>query len=378
MHGDGARRHIVVDARMINRSGIGRFLRSVLDVLLESTELIMTLLGDEEELREAYPGRGMNVLPLHSSLYGIGSQFEIPRTIPPCDIFYTPHFTTTRLSVKAGKRIITIHDLFHLSRESSFSLPKRMYSRFLLSGAISASDRISADSCFTRDELVKFFPGCIDRVEVIGGCVDERVFHRDEEKPDLAGGSYVLFVGNMKPHKNLLTAASALACIGDDSLALAIVGLESGFIHGMGRDLDSLKTDPRLLFLGSVDDHELRRLYSHARCLIFPSRYEGFGLPALEAMACGCPVVCSRIPSLVEVCGEAAQFCSPLSASEFGTAIQRLVRDPGWRNELVARGLDRAKQFSRDRFEKSIRALFSMGGGDVVSSRAQHQGSTET
>jgi glycosyltransferase involved in cell wall biosynthesis len=210
---------------------------------------------------------------------------------------------------------------------------------------------------FTRGELAWEFPSHTAKLKVNYNFVDRDIFHPDEEMPTSINGRYILFVGNLKPHKNLAAAIEALKLLDDDGLRLAVVGADSGFIHGLGKDLKRLRSEDRVSFLGRVHDDELRRLYSHAACLIQPSLYEGFGYPPLEAMACGCPALCSEIPALRETCGDAAIFRNPRSPEDLADGIERATREGEAKKESIIRGFERAASFSRKRFEEGIRAV---------------------
>ena len=229
---------------------------------------------------------------------------------------------------------------------AAFGALKRGYARFIFGSALRASDLVLTVSEFTRFELARSFPSRAAKLRVLPNALDTEIFHPDPERPAAMEGQYVLFVGNLKPHKNLAAAAAAVKILGRPRFRLAVVGADSGFIHGPGRELRHLRSEAELSFLGQVDDAELRRLYSHASCLVFPSLYEGFGYPLLEAMACGCPVVASDIPPLRETGGEAALYRDPASPRDFAQGMAEAVEEGERRSALIARGLERIRLFT--------------------------------
>jgi glycosyltransferase involved in cell wall biosynthesis len=345
---------IVVDARMILSSGIGRYIRATL-AAIERAGADLVLLGNEPSIRKACPDLECEIVRLSVPIYDPREQFALAKAVPPCDVFFSPHMTTTRLPVRARARVLTVHDAYHLSELADFGLAKRAYSRFMYRSALAVSDRIIAVSEFTRAELCRCFPAYADKVRVVPNFVDTDFFHPVDELPRIArgGGDYALFVGNMKPHKNIGVAVEAVRRA-KSGMKLAIVGAEAGFRNGLGKELQRYKAMDHVVFLGKVDDEELRRLYSHAACFVFPSLYEGFGYPPLEAMACGCPVVCSDIPALRETCGGAAVFCDPRSVGDFTQGITRSQEAGARRSAVVERGFERVRAFSKSRFEAGV------------------------
>jgi glycosyltransferase involved in cell wall biosynthesis len=329
--------YIVFDARMLSSSGIGRYARDALRVL-ERQDLRLSRLSPR--------------IPPYSPL----TQIALPFLVPPCDLFFSPHITTTRLPLPARRRLLTVHDAFHLSELAPLGRAERAYARFLYAGALQGADAVIAVSEFTRSEIARLFPRQAHKVTVVLNAVDGSVFRPDPVRAPV-DGPYVLFVGNMKAHKNLVTAARAVELQADPDLRLVVVGQSEGFLHGMGGELEELRRSRRLLFFGHQEDGALRRLYSHAECLLFPSLYEGFGYPPLEALACGTPAICSSLPPTRETCAEAALYANPRSAESFAHAIDLLRTDGSLRNRLLAAGAERVRLFSLNAFEAGTLAV---------------------
>jgi glycosyltransferase involved in cell wall biosynthesis len=158
---------------------------------------------------------------------------------------------------------------------------------------------------------------------------------------DLGGRPYVLCVGSQAPHKNLGAVARAAALLDDPDIRIVAVG-------GAGSRVftEAASGATRLMRTGHVTDGELRALYENAHCFIFPSLYEGFGLPPLEAMHCGCPTIVARRAALPEVCGDGALYCDPDDPSDIATQLRRVLSSSLLRSELRERGLVRAKVFT--------------------------------
>ncbi|MBW4620681.1 MAG: glycosyltransferase family 4 protein [Cyanosarcina radialis HA8281-LM2] len=156
---------------------------------------------------------------------------------------------------------------------------------------------------------------------------------------------FILSVGETRPYKNTRKLIQAFARLNIDALKLVVVG-KIGKIDPTLIDLPKeLKIADRVIFAGEVDDEELAVLYRRAKAFVFPSLYEGFGIPPLEAMACGCPVVVSKVASLPEVCGDAAYYVNPHDIDDICAGIDRVINDLSLRQKLVDRGLERVKKF---------------------------------
>lgn len=165
------------------------------------------------------------------------------------------------------------------------------------------------------------------------------------ERHGLARHGYALVVGTGAAHKNLAALRDAIGALGARGLVLAVAGAKDA---GVFRQEGGAELDQHIRPLGRVSDAELRALYESALCLVFPSRYEGFGLPPVEAMWCGCPVVASRIGAVAEVCGDAALWFDAARPESLGEAIGKLAGDAGFRAAIAEAGRHRTARFSWD------------------------------
>jgi glycosyltransferase involved in cell wall biosynthesis len=247
------------------------------------------------------------------------------------------HCTTMRGPLRARPPVVvTVHDLALLRMPEAFPVWHRHTGRLAHRLATRTADAIVAVSAFTRDELVGLLDVPIERVRVCPNGV-EPVFGPEGPAVD---GDYVLAVGTLEPRKNLARSVEAARLNG---VELRVVGASGwGGVEAPG-------------WVGRVDDAELAALYRGARCLVFPSLYEGFGLPILEAMACGTPVVTSSGGATEEVAGGAAVLVDPRSPEAIAAGIVEAERR---HDELVALGLERARAFTWERTADLIESLW--------------------
>ena len=242
---------------------------------------------------------------------------------------------------RAGARSTMIHDLVPLRFPAWTTRRTRSMHGAKYRNAARTCDVIFTNSRYTADDVRDRLGVADERLRVAPPGVDD-VFTAGGERAEL-GRPYVLTVATLEPRKNLGTLVAAHRLLGGER-ALAVAGGEG---WGEQPDLDV----PGVLRLGFVDDGRLAELYRGAAAFVFPSRFEGFGIPIVEAMACGVPVVASSHPSLDEACGDAAVRADPESAEAIAEGIERAVRG---RDELVARGLEHARAFTWERVGRTF------------------------
>ena len=223
--------------------------------------------------------------------------------------------------------VVTVHDLAVLRHPETFNRWTRTYSPRFVPRVVRAARRIIAVSEFTRRELVELLDVPPEKIVVVPNGIDDE-FTRDGPS---ASGDYVLAVGTLEPRKNLGRLVEAAR---RTDVELRVVGARGwGGVEVGGNGVR---------WLGEVDDAELARLYRGAVCLAYPSLYEGFGIPVLEAMACGAPVVTTRGSAMEEVADGAAVLVDAHDPAEIAAGIERAAAD---RDQLIARGLERARAF---------------------------------
>ena len=254
---------------------------------------------------------------------------------------------TGPLSVR--RQVITVHDTGFIDTPEYYSRTFAAWYRWLVPRLARRVGGVIAVSEFTRGQLVRHFRIAPERITVVPNGIEgfspatPQQIAEVRRQLDLRH-DYLLYVGSLKPNKNLarVLAAWDQAGLAARGLELAVVGAQ-GSVFGKYR-LETVPAGVRLL--GYVDDSQLPALYSGAQTFVFPSLYEGFGIPVVEAMACGTPVICSTTTSLPEVCGDAAWLVDPTQTEAIAAAMLQLANDETLRATLRARGLARAQLYT--------------------------------
>jgi glycosyltransferase involved in cell wall biosynthesis len=282
-------------------------------------------------------------------------------------LLHEPHYVLPPLT--HCRSVVTIHDCIHL-RFPQY-LPKRgalAYARAQMGSAAGRSNRILTVSEASKRDILEFFKVAPEKVTVIYNGIDERFatpppedkMRAIEERYQLQG-EFALYVGNVKPHKNverLLDAFHLVRQSGLEDLKLVVIGDDISKYAALRRAVHRYNLHKYVRFLGFLPDETLAVVYRLAAVFVFPSLYEGFGLPPLEAMACGTPVVTSNVSSLPEVMGDAALLVDPYSAEAIADAMRRVLTDTALRSDLSARGLARAGEFSWERSARRVREIY--------------------
>jgi glycosyltransferase involved in cell wall biosynthesis len=282
------------------------------------------------------------------------------------DLFYFPDFALP--PVRRGRTVITIHDLSFLLVPDCAEDGLRAHLERVVPTSVRDADFITADSENTRNELTTLLDAAPGRVKVVYGGVDQR-FQPVEDQGALERirrkyglhFPFVLYVGTIEPRKNLgrlLRAFTALRSRRGMTHRLVVAGGLGWLYQDVLRELDELSAEHEVVFLGRVIDEDLPALYSLSDIFVFPSIYEGFGLPPLEAMACGCPVICSNTSSLPEVVGNAGVLVSPFDVDGLADAIGELIADPDRREYLGQLGQARSREFTWDASARRLLDVF--------------------
>jgi glycosyltransferase involved in cell wall biosynthesis len=251
------------------------------------------------------------------------------------DIYHSP---LPRGPLTSGKPpfIVTVHDLVPIRFPETTTRWSRAYAAIAFRRVLGAAERIIAPSQDTADDLNSLAGVSPDKIRVVPNGVDELFFSRPSANRAIAK-PYVLFVGTPEPRKNLARLVSAMSLLRSRGAheRLVMVG-----VGGWGAETPTAET---VDMLGRISDEDLHALYAHASCLVLPSLHEGFGLPALEAMAAGTPVVAANAGALPEVTGGAAVLVDPLDPASIANGISEAIVS---RDSLIARGRVRAREFS--------------------------------
>lgn len=320
---------IVIDARMAGVSGIGRYINSLMPFLCDAFDVTAITCEKTQLINCNY-----SEIHFRSGIYTITEQIEMFRQIPPCDVFWSPHYNIPLLPVSAKKRIVTIHDVCHLAYYNHDI--RSVYAKLMLIMATRRSDLIFTVSDFSRNEIIRYTHADKQRIVTVKNGIDNNIFKRMPEAhlaeirnrlklPE----RFLLFVGNNKPHKNLKNLLMAVKTIHNVPLVVVCD--------------DDIK---EVIQLKNISDSDLSGLYNMAKALIIPSLYEGFGLPAIEAQACGCPVVASYNASLPEIGGYSFLYCDPNDPTDIKKAIETVINDEQAKQQIISKGFDNSEKYS--------------------------------
>lgn len=243
------------------------------------------------------------------------------------------------------RNVVTIYDLSVLHNPDWFSLKFRLYYRLVLSQISRKALKVVTSSSFSKQKIIELLGVPQDRIVVIPGAVAEKFSNLAGKSFPNEHGRYVLAVSSLDPRKNFARLIEAFLRARLKDVKLIVAGGQSRVFSDPG--LQKIVQNADNIFLtGYLEDTQLAGLYQNALCLVYPSLYEGFGLPVLEAMACGCPVVASRIPPLSEVCGDAAYYVEPEDIGSITNGICKVAADEQLRKTLVNKGSERTAMFS--------------------------------
>ncbi len=353
---------IAVDARMYSMSGIGTYIKNLI-----KNDCYQVALGKKGELEKE---KIKDIIEFDMPIYGIKEQLKFPykelKKIKP-DILHVPHYNVPIFY--KGDMIVTIHDLTHLvySEFLSNKLAK-YYAKIMIKIAIKKAKFVLTVSENTKKDLMKYFNVDDKKIIVTYLGVDEKFREKKHEeiyylydKFNIPKNKKILmYVGNLKPHKNLerlLCAFSKLA--NNDNYVLLLVGKAFENYNILGEREEELKIKDKVIHTGIVSDDELIDLYNLVDLFVFPSLYEGFGLPVIEAMACGTKVVCSNASSLKEVGGNIIPYFDPKNIDEMKDVIEKELNRLDTEEEKLKR-IKWAKSFNWDKTSKGVKKAFAL------------------
>jgi len=310
---------IYADQRWIGHHGIGRFARQVLAGLDYHPISLAT-----------NPAAPLDSLFLARRLRSLGRN----------DVFFSPGYNTPLFC--RSPFVFTIHDLSHIYCSEISSPLLRVYYATVMKRACRRAARILTVSDFTRKQIIDWSGASPEKVVRVG-CAVDTAYQPNGDSYGLPF-AYFLSVSNRKPHKNEFRIVDAFAKAGlDAQIHLVFTGEP---VADLLRVIEAHQLHARVDFLGIVPEAKLPSLYRGAKALIFPSLYEGFGLPILEAMACGTPVVTANTTAMPEVAGDAALLVDPTSVEQIASAMKQLVSNTSLQRRLREIGPTRAAQFS--------------------------------
>jgi len=363
---------ICIDARMIENAGIGRYIKYLLknlkdNILINKTLKISLIVNAKSQENDLAENRSLfkncELIFLDAPIYSIKEQILLPLKIPRCDLFLSPHFNIPVLPIRAKKRLVTIHDVYHLAFFSKLKFLEKIYAKFFISKAVLQSDKIITVSNFSKSEILKYTKVKKDKIEVILNCIDTNFFKKQKDKKQIEKvidkinlpKKYFLFVGSLKAHKNLLNLIKAFEEIDKEypEKYLVIVGKNKNLKNSI--DIKNIieKNDRlthKVKLVSDATDKDLLVIYEKALALVFPSFYEGFGAPLLEAMSMKCPIIASNRASIPEVCSSSALYIEPSDHKSICNAMKKIIEDKDFRKELIQKGVKRVKYFTNENF----------------------------
>jgi glycosyltransferase involved in cell wall biosynthesis len=383
-------------------AGIGRLTREVVRALLELDSphhFRLFCMGKANGRRTTNDGSGLAPTGIRSSfvacplddrwLYRLWHRARIPLPVQAlagrCDLYHATDFVLPPV-LPGTPTVLTVHDLT-FERDPDSAPPKLLrFLRRVVPQSVRRATHVVADSHATARDLADLYGVAAEKITVIHSGVDERFRpeevrtqnseHRTQNRVDvrakygIGDGPFILTVGTMQRRKNHLSLVRAFASRAFASRptphaplltphsSLVIAGGTGWLYDDVLAEVHGLGLAERVKFIGFVDDADLPALYRAAAVFAFPSLYEGFGLPPLEAMACGVPVVASSVSSLPEVVGDAGLMVDPLDVDALAAALDRALNDTAWRDQAIARGLARARQFTWHRAAVQLLAVY--------------------
>lgn len=354
--------------------GIGRYVRELIGALAQqdqSTFYRLFVMGAGRKALPPPPGPNFSFAPASLTPIWFARLWHRARLPIPVEnwvgkvnLYHATDFVLppTRRSTRT---VLTVHDLSFVRVPEAASPSLKAYLDAVVPRSVRQADQVLADSAATKNDLCELYGVDPGKIEVLYSGVHPRFRPTPEgasirAKYGLGDAPYVLAVGTVQPRKNYQRLIEALSQLPPDldDVQLVIAG-GKGWLQGpIYESVDRLGVRDRVRFIGFVEDADLPALYSEARALAFPSLYEGFGLPILEAFACGTPVLTTPVSSLIEVAGDATILVDPLSAEAIRDGLARLLRDETLRAQLIERGFIQAAQFTWERAAMQLRAVY--------------------
>lgn len=366
---------IAFDLRRIRNPGIGRYMKCLTEAILAQPaehEYLLILPPQAEETIVCDRARVENIVS-SVACYSVREQIELPRILRrhTVDLLHTPHFNMPL--VAPCPTVVTIHDVIYLACKQDLPSPLgRLYYRSMMTAAVRRAERVITVSEFSKNEIVRYLRADPEKVDVIHSGIGHE-FQPVTDSTRIARmrsryrieGDYILYTGIYKLRKNhagLMAAFREFLRMGVGAKLVIAGPMEQGESR-LRRLASELGISDNVLLVGFVPDADLPALYSAARVYACPSLYEGFGFTALEAMACGVPLVCSRESSLPEVAGEAALFADPRDPRDFAAGLRRAFFDLELRDQLIARGFRNCSRFSWQTAAQATLAAYSRAAG---------------
>jgi len=350
-------------------TGIGRYTYEISKQLKDKNDFEISYFYGyfSKELQE--PSKKTSVKLLKSLVLKISFIKKLARKVltisskifsPTYDVYWQPSFIPNS-GIKAKKIVTTVHDFSFILHKEFQPKESAKYFEDCFFKNIYKSDMIITGSNYSKKEILERLDFKDEKIKVIYHGINHEVFKiYDDLKVDFElPKKFILSVGSIEPRKNLIGLLNAYNLLSTDlksEYKLVLVGFKGWQNSEIMELINENKKD--IHYLGFISDAELAKVYNLASCFVFASFYEGFGLPVLEAMACGTPVVCSNSSSLPEVGGDAVMYCNPHDTEDIKEQIELVLKDEALQQEMIVKGLERAKEFSWEKSAKEHIKVF--------------------
>jgi glycosyltransferase involved in cell wall biosynthesis len=358
-------------AAVTQGGGIGRYTRELVTALARQDTQTQYVLFSAKPSSDLPPLPGSNFRGVSTRLSTdwlarLWHRARLPLSIElwtgPIRLLHSPDFTLPPVN-RGVPTLLTVHDLSFVRTPETATAGLRAYLNSAVPRSVRRADRILADSEATRQDLIELYQTPPDKIRVLYSGVDhrfqpvrtEKTLDAVRKKYQLGSGPFILSVGTIQPRKNYERLVEAFRRLDNADFKLVIVGGKGWLDHPLYKLIEKLGMEESVQFLGFVADDDLPALYSAAHVFAFPSLYEGFGLPALEAMACGTPVLTSNISSLPEVAGGVAISVEPTDVDAIAEGLGKLIEDTGLRKKLIQQGITRATLFNWNKAAGELR-----------------------
>jgi len=330
---------IFFDARMYKNSGIGSYIRDLAGQYSKQTIKNNLILLTGEEI----PGLDLKTKHCSYKIYGLAEQILLPYSVRKADLLHTPHYNAPVFF--PGKLVVTIHDLIHLNYyEQLPSLFHKLYAKTMMGMVVKRADAIMTDSDWTKMDIYRRWPWAETKIKTVYCGVSEPQAHANPKQVLVRYGinkPYILYVGLLKRHKNITRLVESFAAAQRSlkgEYLLVISGDAKSDDAGLKDYIDGCSVRQLIRLTGFVPGADLPALYGQASVFAFPSMAEGFGLPPLEAMSYGVPVISSNATCLPEILKDAPLYFDPLNVEDMAACLERAVSDSAWRQEATRKG----------------------------------------
>jgi len=366
---------IGIDCRMYGpkHTGIGRYVQNLVESLLNLDRTNEYVLFVNKDFQSQFSTNKVKIVPVDIAHYSIKEQIVFPKIIlkEKLDLMHFPHFNVPIFY--SGKYVVTIHDLIkHLSKGPSTTTRKKSIYwlkyfgyKIVFKSAVKRAKKIITPSGFVKNEVVAQYKINPEKVFVTYEGVDTKIkaqtsFLRSADQKisvveEKMKKPYLLYVGSVYPHKNIEKLIEAVKLINS---RLVVVCARNVFSDRLNNFVEQNQAGSLVNFTGYVTDEELALLYQKAEAFVFPTLSEGFGLPGLEAMSLGCPVVCSDIPVLREIYRKAAVYFNPFDPNDIAKNICSVMNDKKLQSSLTDQGFELVKEYSWQKTAKETLGVY--------------------